>query len=282
MVLELFNIFWPKLSCHRYTYILYLHMSVTTYQVCFVYKLWSPNSDRVYIGSTTKPIAERLETHRRLFIGGNNKTRANTLFMLVGHNNVQIALLESFTDITKELLHLHEQRWIDATPLALNRNRAAKKAEFELKKTDPENYVKNLFDMHGEEVSSIPLSLTTAYKQQKGKAWYAANREKANSYAKAYYAANKDKSLQAQKAKYQAKKQEILDAAKAKRDANKVYCNHCKKAYGQFAVHSLSKKHKINSGKYLITPLVADDLIANSLTPGYFDGLITPLVRETL
>lgn len=255
-------------------------MSVTTHQHASIYKLWSPNSDRVYIGSTTKPVKERLDTHVRLFSGGNNKTRANTLFMLVGPQNVQIEVLESFTDITKELLHLHEQRWIDSNPLALNRNRAAKKAEFDIKKKDPVNYVKNLFDMNGEQVESIPVSLTTAYKQQKAKEWYAANREKASEKSKAYYTANKDKSLLAQKARYQEKKQLILDAAKAKRDANKVFCMPCGKAYGNIRVHDLSKKHKINSGQYLITPLVAN--IENSNTPGYRRGLITPLVADSL
>jgi len=257
-------------------------MSDITYANGYIYRLWSLFSDRVYIGSTHNPINERLNNHRNLFLGGHNSTRATSLFMEVGADNVQIELLASFTDITRELLEMHEQRWIDDSPNALNCNRAAKKPKFELKKYDPENYVKNLFDMHGDEVASIPVSLTTAYKQQKAKRWYYANREKVNTASKAYYAANKDKALAANHAYYQAKKQEILDTAKAKRDANKVYCNHCKKAYGQFAVHSLSKKHKINSGQYLITPLVAGDLIANSLTPGYFDGLITPLVRETL
>jgi hypothetical protein len=181
--------------------------------------------------------------------------------MEVGVDNVQIELLASFTNITKELLEMHEQRWIDDSPNALNRNRAARKPSFELSKKDPESYVKHLFRMNGEHVESIPVSLTATYNQQKMKEWYAANREKSIATSKAYYAANKDKTLAAQKARYQAKKQMILDARKAKREANKVYCNDCKKHYGQITAHLSSKKHKINSGQYLITPLVAEALL---------------------
>lgn len=255
-------------------------MSDVTYTNGYIYRLWSLFSDRVYVGSTHYPINERLINHRRLFIGGHNQTRATSLFMEVGVDNVQIELLASFTNITKELLEMHEQRWIDDSPNALNHNRAARKPSFELSKKDPESYVKHLFRMNGEQVESIPVSLTTAYKQQKAKEWYAANREKASEKSKAYYTANKDKSLLAQKARYQEKKQLILDAAKAKRDANKVFCMPCGKAYGNIRVHDLSKKHKINSGQYLITPLVAN--IENSNTPGYRRGLITPLVADSL
>lgn len=251
-------------------------MSDTTYANGYVYRLWSLFSDSVYIGSTHKPINERLNKHRNLFVCGRKGTRAALLFAEVGVDSVQIELLASFTNITKKLLEMHEQRWIDDSPNALNRNRATKKPSFP--KKDPAYYIRHMFSMNGDQVESIPISLDKVRQQQKSKDWYSANIDK----VRAYYQSNRDKALQANRAYYYAKKQEILDAAKAKREANKVYCEACKKHYGQFAIHLTSKKHRINSGKVLITPLVGDYTIANNNTPGYYKGLITPLVADTL
>ena len=35
------------------------------YQATKIYKIWSPNSDKVYVGATTQTLAQRMGRHRR-------------------------------------------------------------------------------------------------------------------------------------------------------------------------------------------------------------------------
>ncbi len=58
-----------------------------------IYKITAPSTDRIYIGSTTMPLAYRFAEHRRQFLRGAGTTRSRELLGLPG---VRIELLENY------------------------------------------------------------------------------------------------------------------------------------------------------------------------------------------
>jgi hypothetical protein len=58
-----------------------------------IYKITAPSTDRIYIGSTTMPLAYRFGEHRRQFLRGAGTTRSRELLGLPG---VRIELLENY------------------------------------------------------------------------------------------------------------------------------------------------------------------------------------------
>ena len=87
------------------------------YQNGKIYKLISPHTNKIYIGSTYKTLEQRYNNHRRHFSlwKNNNETKNNyvTSYDLFELNNVSIELLETYPCNTKHELHIRERYWIE-------------------------------------------------------------------------------------------------------------------------------------------------------------------------
>lgn len=79
-----------------------------------IYKITSPNSNKIYIGSTCDDLNKRLTKHK-----GNYKTylKGNynyvTAFEILKNPNAQITLLENYPCKNEKELHEREKKWIE-------------------------------------------------------------------------------------------------------------------------------------------------------------------------
>lgn len=74
------------------------------YQNSKIYKLWSPEGDDIYIGSTTQPLYKRKNSHK--------KKECSSRILFEKYNDVRIELLESVPCNNKEELIKKEGEYI--------------------------------------------------------------------------------------------------------------------------------------------------------------------------
>ena len=72
------------------------------YQNSKIYRLWCDETDKIYIGSTTLKLCNRLAHHK----SSHNSCRSKTLFEI--SNNVKIELIENYPCNSKEELNKKE------------------------------------------------------------------------------------------------------------------------------------------------------------------------------
>jgi hypothetical protein len=90
--------------------------TVPEYSLCKVYKLVSPQTDKVYIGSTCqKYLSSRLAGHKCHYKKYLNGTcNYITSFDIVKYDDCKIVLIQSYTDCKNNMeQRMHEQDWID-------------------------------------------------------------------------------------------------------------------------------------------------------------------------
>ena len=88
-----------------------------------IYKLTSPDTDKVYVGSTTKTLNERLWGHKCSYIAfaQSEKGRRVATFEILKCSNVNIDLLVEETFTSKKDMYILEGRYIQATPNCVNK-----------------------------------------------------------------------------------------------------------------------------------------------------------------
>jgi GIY-YIG catalytic domain len=92
------------------------------YQNGKVYSLSSVNRDKVYIGSTTSTLNQRLAKHKcdyKRWLDG-KKTNSISSFEIIECGNYIIDLLENYPCLTKQELCSKEQEWIEKTANCVN------------------------------------------------------------------------------------------------------------------------------------------------------------------
>ena len=92
--------------------------------ICRIYKLTSPHSDRVYVGSTVQTLNARLRLHRRDYRSG--KYCSSCELLKLGEYDVKIELLEEIEIEHKKdpKKRKYEQKWMDCTENTCNILRA--------------------------------------------------------------------------------------------------------------------------------------------------------------
>lgn len=77
-----------------------------------IYKIISSNTDKIYIGSTTKKyLSQRIDEHRSAF--KSNKVKKCKSEELMQHHDAQIVLLENYPCKSKDELYARERYWYD-------------------------------------------------------------------------------------------------------------------------------------------------------------------------
>jgi len=87
---------------------------MVNYQNGKIYKITSPNTEKVYIGSTCIDLDKRLKRHindYKIYLEG--KRRYITSFEIIKENDCEITLLENVNCNNKKELHLKERKYID-------------------------------------------------------------------------------------------------------------------------------------------------------------------------
>jgi len=91
-------------------------MEPNRYQQGKIYKIVSPHTDKIYIGSTTKQyLSQRLAKHKSHFSTYENKGNGANIgsFELLRLGEVEIILLETYPCNSKDELIAREKHWMD-------------------------------------------------------------------------------------------------------------------------------------------------------------------------
>lgn len=149
-----------------------------------IYKIWCPNGDKVYIGSTDKNVSQRYNNHKSEYKCKKNVCTSVLLFEEYGVENCVFTLLEEFEKKEDRTFRFQRERfYLEQHPTAVNQTRPAmtpeeekeKKREWYLndKKENPEFYkqrAKENYEKYKEENSKpIPCLCGVSYTQPKKK-----------------------------------------------------------------------------------------------------------------
>ena len=107
-----------------------------------IYKLTSPNTDKVYIGSTTETLNTRLNKH----VSDWKRRNCSSIYILE-KGDYKIELLEEVQVESSRDLTKIEQSWIDRFPNAVNKKKAHRTREqklewFSKNRKETKNYCK--------------------------------------------------------------------------------------------------------------------------------------------
>lgn len=87
----------------------------------YVYKLWSPQTDKVYIGSTaSRYLSQRMSAHTSSYRKG--KGCVSTAHQILEYPDATIELLETVLFQDKHELYAREGHWIREIPNCVNKN----------------------------------------------------------------------------------------------------------------------------------------------------------------
>jgi len=223
-----------------------------------IYKIVSPSTGLVYIGSTCqKTLAQRLGSHRQNFrnwkIHKNISQTYMTSFILCEIDDEEIELIESYPCSNRDELSSRErqyQRTIECI------NQSGKSG-----KNDSETLIRELVERE-----SLPVSHLTRYLEHREvnreyqRKRYEANKENVAESAKEYREKNKEKIAESRKEYRENNKEKIAESNK-KYGSQRVRCNVCNKEVQRRSLrrHEKSNIHKSNQA-LLATETKAEEL----------------------
>ena len=180
-----------------------------------IYKLTSSETDKIYIGSTYKPLNTRFSSHKYTYRNKNNNSKCGSCKAneLMKYADVKIELIENYSCETKaELLKREDEIIRQFRDIAINENMPIRDEE-NLKKYMAE-YNKTHYYKHHEE------NLERAKEYRKN------NQDKVHEYQKQWRDINKEAEAE-RNAKYVAEHKVELQAKHKARDVV-VECSLCK------------------------------------------------------
>lgn len=199
---------------------------VVNYQNGKIYKLVSPHTDEIYIGSTTQSLAVRKGGHKckyKRYLEGKEHSFVTSFKLFeLGKDDVSIILLESYPCETKEELQKKEREWIEkldcvnkVIPCRTKKEYSKDNAE-RIKLYHSKYYVDNqeILDAKNKQWYEDHKEQVLEYKKQ----WAKENQEMVAIYKKKWYEENKDRILLQRVTAYNANKEEFL---------KKVECDIC-------------------------------------------------------
>lgn len=135
-----------------------------------IYKIWSPQIDLVYIGSTTKnTLAERMATHKYHF----KKDIRITSKCILKYDDAKIELIENYPCNNRDELNAREGYYIRTTDCVNKRIECRTKKEW---RDENKEYCKE----HNKQYQQDNLDILKKYRKE----YYEANKEKIKEYQK--------------------------------------------------------------------------------------------------
>ena len=130
------------------------------YQNGKIYKLWSPQGDEIYIGSTTQPLYKRLSHHK-------GHTDCSSKYLFKNYDVVKIELLERFPCDNREELTKKEGEYIRGHDTCLNRCIAGRtqKEYYQDNKEDVKEYKKEYRENNKEYIKECDKKHAKKYRE---------------------------------------------------------------------------------------------------------------------
>jgi len=217
-----------------------------------IYKIWTENSDDVYIGSTVQTLSLRMTGHRRQYkrFLKTGKSYCSS-YILLEQGNIHYELIEKYSCENKQELHKREGHW--QKKIACVNDRIAGRTIKEwyqdnikkISKKNKKDYQKNKEKIlkKSKEYRQNNKEIISKYREN--------NKEKISKYHKEYHEKNKEKILKYHKEYKQKNKEKILKRQKElyQKNKNKLKEKHiCICCGGKYTTqnwpkHSRTKKH---------------------------------------
>ena len=176
----------------------------TNYNNGKIYKIWSTQTDDIYIGSTTQPLSKRIGEHRRKYkMYQNGKYGYTSSYKILEYGDARIELIEDCKCERREELTAREGHFIRTLDC--------------VNKCIPGRAWKEYFEDNREKIRQKDRQYREDNREkirQKDRQYHHANREKMSQKNKQYREANKEKIRQKDKQKYQKNKDKILQQKK--------------------------------------------------------------------
>ena len=168
------------------------------YQQGKIYKIISPHTDKIYIGSTTRPyLANRKALHKSQYNTwktDNTKSYCSS-FILYDLGEVEFILIESYKCNSKDELTARERYWIEQNiNIIVNSNKAHTTKEE--RKEYMNEYLKEYAIKNEEKLKEYRIKnkdKIKEYQKEYKKEYDIKNEEKIKEYRKEYYIKNKNK-----------------------------------------------------------------------------------------
>ena len=158
------------------------------YQKTKIYKIWSPNTEQVYIGATVQSLSMRMAEHRK----PSNNTRSKIIIDL---GDAKIELLKEFPCNNKMESDKKEGDYIRSLDCVNKQIAGRTRQEYDFETKEQHN--------------------------ESQKVYYINNKDKVNEYKKEYNKNNKELVAKRKQANYEKNKSQILEQAKLYREKNK-------------------------------------------------------------
>ena len=162
-----------------------------------VYKITSPNTDKIYIGSTIRTLQQRMSKHMADY-----KNRTHTSKFVIDHGDADIELIEDFKCDSLDDLHRREGEFIKQYIDTCVNDRIAGRTQQEYREENKDKIAeryKQYRDLHRDEISEKARQ----YREEnydvlcdKKKQYRESHRSDLNEKAKQYYQQNKEKILE--------------------------------------------------------------------------------------
>lgn len=202
---------------------------MVNYSNAKIYKIWSVQTDEVYVGSTTQSLAMRMGKHRsnhRCYQG--QKCKYTTSFKILDYGDAKIELIETFKCSSREELMAREGYYIRKLDCVNKHIMGRTNKEY---REDNEERIKQ----HKKQYYKDNSERT----KQNSKQYYEDNREKVKQHKKQYAQDNKERIKQY-------KKQYREDNKEKLKRNRKQYCEDNKERIKQYAKqYSIDNKERL-------------------------------------
>jgi hypothetical protein len=180
-----------------------------------IYKLISPHTNKIYVGSTCKErLCQRLASHKNdyKFWLKDNNNGYKTSYVLFDLGDVEIILLESVDCLTKDELLKKEREWIEKyKDIIVNKYRPITTKEEHKERIKEYNKV---YQVENKEYFKEYCDKNKEHISQRDKEYNEKNNEKIKEYHKEYYNKKKEHVLQLSKEYRDKNKEHIIQRSK--------------------------------------------------------------------
>tara|TARA_R110000772_G_scaffold10699_1_gene34009 strand:+ start:76 stop:687 length:612 start_codon:yes stop_codon:yes gene_type:complete len=189
------------------------------YQKTKIYKIWSPNSEKVYVGATVQTLAQRMGKHRK----PSNDTQSKIIIDL---GDARIELIEEFACNNKMESNKKEGEYIRKLDCVNKQIAGRSMKEWcdehknELKEKRKE-YNKNNKELVAK-IKHASYEKNKSHRLKQANLYYEANKEKIAIASKKYYDKNKLEIAEKKKVYYEANSEKIIEKDKARKDRAKA------------------------------------------------------------
>ena len=213
------------------------------YQRGKIYKLESDQTDKIYVGSTTRPLPVRISSHKSDY---KRNGPYLTAFEILKYNDVRIVLLQEFPTTSEYFLLAQERKWIETTNCVNKIIPTRTKKEYNLDKKEKliqqrKIYYKNNIEYYTEKSHEYYEN----HKEEKAvsnKIHHKKNKDKHNKRHEQYNRDNRETIKQQRKTHALINKETMT----AKRNM-KVKCDECGAEMNKSSLPHHKKRHQSSS-----------------------------------